>query len=393
MKVLIIGAGAVGSVISKVLAKDRKVSQVICGTNDVRRSKEFLDLKNGKIRLMKLDASDVKQVSAAAKGCDIIINSSLPDFNLKIMDAALKVGADYQDLCSLLKDLRNAEQLKYDARFRKAGLVGLINAGVAPGITNLLAREIYDKMDSVSDIRIRLVEDQKGSELVFAWSPEVTLDTISAPPLTYRNGRFSFLAPFGDTEEYEFPQPVGKKYTVNLYGDEIATIPKYLNVRNVSMKSSGTDIDFSKALSKLGMFRKTPVTINGKKISPLEFFSKFAPKVPTPKEMSALLENGVIEDAMFLSAVDGFGTQSGKKVRIRYVVRYPDLKKLPKAFRGSTYISYPTGVAAASFFKTIPKIEQKGVFPPEALDSSARKHVLLELESAGIEVEETFSKA
>jgi len=41
-KILIVGAGAVASVISSELAKERNISRIICATNDVKRARHFI---------------------------------------------------------------------------------------------------------------------------------------------------------------------------------------------------------------------------------------------------------------------------------------------------------------------------------------------------------------
>ena len=72
---------------------------------------------------------------------------------------------------------------------------------------------------------------------------------------------------------------------------------------------------------------------------------------------------------------------------------FPDLKEISKLFPGATYISYPTGVAAYAFFKAFKKIDNYGVFPPEALNSEIRRDVLIELENKRILINNQFSKA
>jgi saccharopine dehydrogenase-like NADP-dependent oxidoreductase len=393
MKVLVVGAGAVGSVISKFLATDEKISEIICATRHIQRAREFLDLKESKIKLIKLDASNIKQIIKVAKQTDLIINASLPQFNENIMEASLAVGANYQDLCSYLVDFKNPEQLKFHQRFKKAKLIGLINTGISPGITNLVAREVADKFDSILEIKIRLIEEQKTSELIFAWSPEVALDELTSPPLVYANGRFRLCKPFGDIEEFDFPEPFSKKYVVSIYGDEVATIPLYIKTRNVNYKSCGTDIEFSKALYRLGLFNKRPIVLGGKKIIPFELFSKIINPVPTPKKMLDLIESGIIENAYLLLVVEVVGWESGKKIKIRSAITFPDLRKVSQLLPGATYISYPTGISAAIFSKIIPKINTFGVFPPEALGCEIRKEILIELENRGVIIEEQFSKA
>ncbi|KKU48653.1 hypothetical protein A3H10_00550 [Candidatus Uhrbacteria bacterium RIFCSPLOWO2_12_FULL_46_10] len=392
MTILIVGAGAVASVISRHLARDRGVSKIICASRNIKRAKQFINSQDRKIKLIFLDASRINGIIKAAKGVDLIINASLPAFNENIMTAALKVGANYQDLASRLLDLKTVEQLKFHARFKKAKLVGLINTGVAPGVTNLLARLAADKLDEVRSIRFRLLEEQEASELIFAWSAETILDELTAPPIVYKNGKFIFTKPFSDQEEYQFPSPFGKKRMFSIYGDEVATIPRYIKVRHVDFKSSGTDIELAKALYRLGLFNKRPISFDGRQVIPVKFFSRLAPKVPSPGEMRGMIQSGVVDNAIFVAVVEVEGKQAGHNLIIKNSAIFPDLKEISKKFSGATYISYPTGTAAYAFAKIIPKIKTYGVFPPEALRAEERKEVLRELESRNIVINESYSR-
>ena len=392
MKVLLIGAGGVSSVMSKVLAKSSKVSEVVCCARNIEKAKDFIDIKNDKIELKRLDASNINDIVKLAKGKDIIINASVPKLNRTIMAAALKAGVNYQDLCSYLVDYKTPDQLRFHKKFQKKGLVGLINTGISPGVTNLLIRDAADKLDRVEEIKIRLVEEQKANELIFAWSPEVTLDEVTSPALVYKNKKVVLCKPFADPEEYEFQKPFGKKTVVGIQGDEVATVPLYIKTNYMDYKSGGTDIDLAKSLYRLGLFSKVPIKLNGNKIIPLEFFSRIAPRVPTPKEMIRLIKNKVVENAMYTSVIEITGKESGKNIKVKTTALFPDLKKISKIFPGATYISYPTGLSAAVFTKIIPKMGTPGVYPPEALNENIRKEILIELEDSGITIQKEYSK-
>ena len=391
MKILLIGAGAVGSVISKYLNKDDEVAEVICAANDINRAKEFVGEGN-KIKLIELDASSIDEIADKARGVNLIINVSLPRFNENILEAALRVGAHYQDLASELADLKTAEQLKFNEKFKQAGLTALINTGVAPGITNLLAREAADKLEEVEEVHFRCVEEQKASEFIFAWSAETMLDDLTAPPLVYRNGEFLLTKPFEDSEEYEFPEPFGKRHAFSIYGDEVATVPLFIKTKFVDFKSSGADIEFSKALSRLGLFSKEPMEFNGGRIIPLEFFKRIAPKVPSPQKMKQMMDEVIIENAILGLFVEVIGKEQKQDMKIKMSATFPDLKEITKTLPGATYISYPTGTAAYSFSKVIPKMKTAGVFPPEALGDEMRKEVMLNLERNGIIISQQFQK-
>jgi len=107
---------------------------------------------------------------------DLIVNASLPNFNLNVMQVCLKVKSNYIDFCSLLKDLITPEQLSLHEDFKKAGLLAIINAGVSPGLTNIIAKQLSSKLDSIESINFRILEDQ--DQQVYSWSPEVILDEL-----------------------------------------------------------------------------------------------------------------------------------------------------------------------------------------------------------------------
>ena len=391
MKILLVGAGAVGSVLTRYLSRDDEITEVICGSNDLKSAKEFIT-ENSKTKLVRLDASNIQNIVNAARGRDLIINASPARFNENIMEAALKVGVNYQDLASEFPYSRIPEQLKFHKRFQKRKLVGLVNTGAAPGVTNLLAREAADKLDRVDTIHLRLVEDQKADEFIFAWSRETTFDVLTSPPLVYKNGKFIFTKPFGDAEEYDFPHPFGRRRAFSIYGDEVATIPLFIKVKNVDFKSSGSDIELPMALSRLGLLSAKPILVNGKKVIPLEVFKKIAPKIPSPVKMKLLIKSGIIKNAFLVLTAEAIGKKQGKDAKIKMSAIFPSLKQTPKEFMGATYVSYPTATAAYSFLKIIPHMKSAGVFFPEALDAQIRKEVMLNLKRNGVIISRQFKK-
>lgn len=383
MRIFVVGAGAVGSILADMLAGDVGRGNVWCGDRDPIRARRFM-AGGRSVRLTKVDASRPAELARAARGADLVINAGLPDFNENVMAAALRSGAHYQDMCSHLKDLRHAEQLRSGARFRKAGLVALINTGVAPGLTNLLAADLADRFDRVRRIGIRLLEEQDATSPVMSWSPRVIIDELSAPPLVYRGGRFALAAPFGDPETFAFPRPFGPRRVVAIYGDEVATIPLYLDVEDVDMKSGGTDIDFGAALHAAGMFAAGPVAFGRERIAPREFFERVAPKVPTPAEMTRLVKKGSVKNSWLLAAVEAEGTAAGRLIVRAVTAVFPDLLDVMRRRPGATYVSHPTALCAAAFSRIIPAIQERGVLPPEALAAPLRRRVLTDLKREGV---------
>ena len=364
-----------------MLGKEFGKGNVRCGDRDPARARRFM---SGGAAPVRVDASRPADVAKAAKGADLVINAGLPDFNLKVMAAALSVGANYQDLCSRLQDLRHAEQLRFHARFRRAGRVALFNTGVAPGLTNLLAAELASGLDRTRAIRIRLLEEQDADEPVMSWSPRVIVDELASPPLVLRAGRFGNVKPFSGAETFVFPKPFGPRRVVAVYGDEVATIPLYLKVREVDMKSGGTDIDFGAALFAAGLLGSKPVTIGRERVRPRDMLEAVAPKVPTPEEMRRLVEKGSVRNSWLLASVEAEGMLDGRRASRTVTAVFPDLRQVMRLRPGATYVSYPTALCAAAFSRIMPRIRTTGAMPPEALDGALRKTVLRDLKNAGV---------
>jgi len=388
--VLVVGAGAVGSVIVKFLSREKRIEKIICSDKNPKRARRFIDFSDSKLSFKKIDASDENQIAKASKDVDLIINAALPHFNTTIMKSALRSGANYQDMCSHLDKSKKPEQLKFDNRFKKENLIGLINTGISPGITNILAMNNANKLDDVYSIKIRTLLDPNAIEPIFAMSPEITLEGSTSPPLVYRNGKFKFIKPFEEAEYYKFPEPLNRRFVFSVYGDEIATLPYYIKTKDVDFKSGGVDVEASKLFYDMGLLSDRAIKIGKESFVPLEFFSKKLPTVPHPDKMIELMHKGIVEDALVSLVVELNGEKFDKKVSIKSSIIFPTLKEIAKILPGATYISYPTGLSAFSFSKIIPLIEEYGVFPPEALNSDLRNRVLLELVSNGIRIRNDF---
>ncbi len=392
MKVFIVGAGAVASVLAKELAKEKSVVGVVCSSNHIAKAREFIK-EGGKISIVEVDASDIHDIKEKAHGSDLLINASLPHFNINVMAAALDIGANYQDLDSELLDLRNPEQFEFEKKYQKGRAVGLINAGISPGMTNLFIAEACDNLDSVHEIKIRGLEEQKAKEFIFTWSPHVTIDELKARPLVLINGKFELAKPLKGEEDYVFPGKYGGKFKVyDVYGDEISTIPKYIKVKNMSYKAGGSDIEFSKILNDAKMLSDEPIEISGIHIAPIEFLSRLlGSSVPTPEKIIELMKKGIIIDGVYIASIECIGKKKGKNVNIRYDLVYPTAKEVMKKCPGATYISYATGIAAAVFAMNIDAIKKKGVFPAEALEKPVRTQIIKDLKKKGVKITKRIS--
>src|SRR5271170_7705036 len=153
MRIFILGAGATGSLLAQLLQRQGHI--VWCGDRDPVRARRFLG-KKSIIPVTKVNARNLLGIVRAAKDCQLIVNASASVFNEIVLRAALRLRAHYVDLSShLTRNPFQAEQFRYAKRFEDKNRTALINAGAAPGLTNLLVKRAAEMLDEVHSVHIR----------------------------------------------------------------------------------------------------------------------------------------------------------------------------------------------------------------------------------------------
>src|SRR2546429_4853624 len=153
MRIFVLGAGATGSLLAQLL--ERQGHTVWCGDRDPARARRFLGKKSS-IPIAEVNARNLRGIVKAAKGCQLIVNASASVFNEIVLRAALRLRSHYLDLSShLTKNPFKAEQLRYTKRFEEKNRTALIDAGAAPGLTNLLVKRAAVLLDEVHSGHIR----------------------------------------------------------------------------------------------------------------------------------------------------------------------------------------------------------------------------------------------
>jgi saccharopine dehydrogenase-like NADP-dependent oxidoreductase len=381
MKVLLLGLGLVGSNIFRMLISNEAVSELICcdksseKINAVKSSLKTIHYDDHvNVDFRKLDLSRDSDIENCIKGADVVVNSTSPTLNIKIMRGCLKVGADYLDLAS--NDYANAEQLSLNSEFVNEGLKAIINLGVSPGLTNLMAKWCSEVLDEVEVIKVRLVEDQIPYWRVWSWSPHLTIEHFSCPPIVYENGRFKIEKPLSGMEEYEFPNPIGRKRTYLIYGDELATLPKYIKLKRIDLKSGGSEIEFVKGLYDLGLFSNDEIRVDRKLISPIKVLYSLARKFDGYNPIEHI--HG-LDDMILAVSVEAIGFKGGERSILRINALPPKLSDLLNMKIATTPMAFSAAAVLVSSIGVIRELKEPGVYPPEALDQRLRGNIISKL--------------
>jgi len=368
MQIFVLGAGATGSLLATVL--ERQGHTVWCGDRDTERARRFLG-KRSTIAVTEVNARNLLGIVRAARGCNLIVNASASVFNQIVMRAALRLRAHYLDLSShLTRNPFKAEQFAFSKRFEEKNRTALINAGAAPGLTNLLVARAAEMLDEVESVQIRLYESSESDDPISQGSPEVTFDEAISNPRFYRDGKFRMEKRFAELEKFRFADPIGSANVVLAAQDEVGTIPYLIRLKNMDVKIGGNEFDRLRRWYKQGKLSKSRGIVR----------QRF-PQTSSPRAIAKLIRQGVLHNARFGAAVlvrgirRGKGNNEDQTLLIRTDCSFPTLYQIRQQSLYTTPVAYATAHVAALFIKHFPR-EIKGVFAPEALPAETRRTIV-----------------
>jgi len=376
MRIFILGAGATGSLLAQLL--DRQGHHVWCGDRDPDRARRFLGRKSP-IPIAVVNARNLRGIVRVARGCHLVVNASASVFNEIVLRAALRLRAHYLDLSShLTRHPFHAEQFRYAKRFEEKNRAAVINAGAAPGLTNLLVRRAADLSDEVVTVGIRLYESSESEDPISQWSPEVSFDEAVSHPQIYRNRRFRLARRFSEVESFRFVDPIGTTRVVLAAQDEVATLPRFIPMRDLDAKIGGNEIDRLRRWHRQGKLSKS-------RGLPRRHF----PETASPRAIARLIRQGVLQNARFAAAVLVRSIQRGPKEDVHVLMRsdvlFPSLYTIRRRGLFTTPVAFATAHVAAQFVKFFPR-KEPGVFAPETLPAEIRRAILAGMRSQGLKI-------
>ncbi len=357
MKIVFFGVGAVCSVMATLLdelsnkSKQKDINFVFVVRNikkaqghffknsNILNKSDFLEIKH-----FEEIFEDSKKYEKYLQNSDIFINSSTPSFNLPIMNLALKYNTNYADLAS---DIYKDEIIS-------------INLGISPGITNFLIGEKIHSLKNlpyevkIKKLEINLLEEIQSKKLIFSWSPKVAID------------------------EYKFPYFRNFVDIYPVFQEELISLKQsFPQIENLKLFVGGSEIELMKNLYQLNLFSNKYCYENSdSKISINTIIKNIVPKMKTPEIVEDYIKKKTIKYAEFSAVADIYleilYPQNDEKIRTIESVglsfnKYRELLKTP--YSGSTYVSYPTGVAAGIliYYSLLNKKRLSGVILSENL--------------------------
>lgn len=296
-KVLIIGAGGVGGVVTHKCAQVPEIFSEIVLASRTKSKCDAIAAQVGKnkVQTFQVDADHVPELVALIRQIKpkMVINVALPYQDLTIMDACLETGIHYLDTANYEpRDVAKFEykwQWAYQDRFREAGLMAVLGCGFDPGATNAftayLNKHYFDEIYELDIVDCNA--GSHGQHFATNFNPEINIREITQRGRYWEHGEWKETDPLSVHQPIDYPE-IGPRESYLLFHEELESLVKHfptLKRARFWMTFSQNYINHLRVLEHVGMTRIDPVNFQGHSIVPLEFLKAVLP------EPSSLGEN------------------------------------------------------------------------------------------------------
>ena len=291
------------------------------------------------------------QLKTLLNDCDIVL-SAVPGFmGFNTLKEIIKAGKNVVDIAFFPED-----PFELDKLAKQNNVTAVVDCGVAPGMSNLLAGYVNSVLDKLDTILIYVgglpVVREYPFEYKAGFSPIDVIEEYTRPARYVENGKIVIRPALSDPEYLNFPE-VGTLEAFNSDGlRTLAVTLKAPNMKEKTLRYPG-HIEKMQVLREAGFFSKEEVEVNGTKIKPIDLTSKllFPMWELKPRDKEFTVMKVIIE-----------GEKDKKKYRYTYNLLDRHNEKTNVHSMART-----TGYTATMVLRMLAKglFDRKGICPPE----------------------------
>ena len=347
-KVIVLGAGMVGSAMAVDMANQHEVSL----TDISRPVLEKVKQKIGNLNVQVLDVTDKQALQDTVQAFDLVMNAVPGFLGFETLKTIIEAGKDVIDIAFFPEN-----SLELDALAKEHQVTAIVDCGVAPGMDNVILG-YYNEILKLSDFECLVGGLPKVKKWPFYYkapfSPMDVIEEYTRPARYVEHGKLVVREALSDCEYVEF-EGVGTLESFNSDGlrSIIYTMSHIPNMKEKTLRYPG-HVEYVKVLKESGFFGQDKIELGGARISPLEFTSRL---------LFDAWKLGEEEEELTVMRVKLRGENSrGETEEIIYSLHdaYCPSTQTSSMARTTGY----TATAAANLFLE-GLFREKGVFPPE----------------------------
>ncbi len=263
-KLVVLGAGMVGSAMARDLAADAGLRVDLA---DLRP--EALERAAGQtpaLGTLRADLGDPGTVKRLVAGYDLVLGALPSSIGFQTLRAVLEAGRDLVDISFMPENA-----LELDPVAREHGATAVVDCGVAPGLSNMMTGWAAGRLDDCERVEILV----GGLPLARHWpfeykagfAPWDVLEEYTRPARLVEHGRVVVKEPLSEPELIDFPG-VGTLEAFNT--DGLRTLVDTIKapfMKEKTLRWPG-HAELMRVLKETGFFSLEPVEVGGQKVRP-----------------------------------------------------------------------------------------------------------------------------
>ena len=336
MRMMLVGSGAVGECIVKML-KERDAKRewfeycLLCDLDEARAREVKEHMEDERFDFAKVNATDKEGMKKLIEAyhIDFVMDAASPFCSNYIFDAAYESGSDYANMGTWsvpkenptygpgIENSYHEVMTKYnfdaDEKWKKQGNTALICLGIDPGVVNVFARYLCEyEFDEVEELHVRdggnIEVEGDEEEIVFGFNVWTVLDEVMNPNVEYdlEKGGFIVEKAFAGKEVFCMPE-VGNNTFIKVEHEETVTMPRYLasyGLKKCTFKISLDEklIQALKVLDQLHLNTIKKIRVGDVEVVPRDVIAACA---PAPKNIRDEMKGKMVVGVLAVGKKDG----------------------------------------------------------------------------------------
>ena len=288
-KVLLIGAGGVGTVVAHKMASLPEVFSEILLASRTKSKCDAIAARIGSNRLKtaRVDADNVPELVSLIRSFepDLVVNVALPYQDLHIMDACLETGVAYLDTANYEPPeeakFEYGWQWAYHDRYRNAGITAILGCGFDPGVTSIFtayaAKHHFDEIHYLDIVDCNAGDH--GKPFATNFNPEINIREVTQKGKYWENGEWIYTEPHEIHKPLNYPE-IGPKESYVIYHEELESLVKnFPTIKRARfwMTFGQEYLTHLRVIQNIGMAGIEPINYQGMEIVPIQFLKAVLP--------------------------------------------------------------------------------------------------------------------
>jgi lysine 6-dehydrogenase len=369
-RAIVLGAGMVGSVMAADLAVDGEFEVTIADINE--KSLAAARARCGRLAAVKADLGDPSQVKSLVEPFDVVLGALASRIGFQTLRAVIESGRNYCDISFMPENA-----LELDGLAKEHGVTAVVDCGVAPGMSNMLAGCAAARLDPCERIDIYVGGLPRVRTWPFqykaAFSPADVIEEYTRPSRTVEHGQVVEREALSEPELLHL-STVGTVEAFNT--DGLRSLAHTLGVpfmKEKTLRYPG-HLELMRVLRAMGLFSKEPIDVAGVKVRPIDV---------TAALMFPMWSYQDGEEDLTVMRVVAEGKAADRPARLQWdLLDFYDRASKTTSMARTT--AFPCAIVARMLASG--RLRKPGVIPPERIgaDQAMLDHALKEHERRGV---------